>query len=228
MSKRGARAKSAIGRNLSLKAVEAMYGSLIETLPAIVYVAEPLPPYAPIYVSPSIEALGYTLAEWLAEPDTWLKSIHPEDQERVLSQTEESLQQGKENDYEYRIIAKDGSIHWLHDRGKFVLDEAGRPMYWQGVLLDITLRKQAEEEREKLIEQLQQTLAEVKTLSGLLPICASCKSVRDDQGYWQQIENYLAEHTQANFSHSICQSCTKKLYPQYYKNRYPDAPSEKS
>jgi AmiR/NasT family two-component response regulator len=63
--------------------------------------------------------------------------------------------------------------------------------------------------------ELQEALAKVKTLSGLLPICASCKKIRDDQGYWHQIEVYIRDHSEANFSHGICPDCKKKLYPGY-------------
>lgn len=80
-------------------------------------------------------------------------------------------------------------------------------------LQDITHQKQVEEEREKLIKDLQDALAEVKKLSGLLPICASCKKIRDDKGYWNQIEAYIQEHSEAKFSHGICPECFKKLYP---------------
>ena len=83
----------------------------------------------------------------------------------------------------------------------------------------LTERSKAQEEREKLIVELQHTLAEVRTLSGLLPICASCKKIRDDQGYWNQIENYISSHSTATFSHSICPECAKKLYPEYYKDK---------
>ncbi|MES0349732.1 MAG: PAS domain-containing protein [Desulfobacteria bacterium] len=85
--------------------------------------------------------------------------------------------------------------------------------------LDITERKQAEEERERLIGELQEALAEVKTLSGLLPICASCKSIRDDQGYWQQIEAYIRDHSEAEFSHSVCPECARKLYPEVFDKK---------
>jgi PAS domain S-box-containing protein len=78
---------------------------------------------------------------------------------------------------------------------------------------DITGRKRAEEEREKLIQELQKALAEVKTLSGLIPICASCKKIRDDKGYWGQIESYISDHSEAEFSHGLCPECMKKLYP---------------
>jgi PAS domain S-box-containing protein len=84
--------------------------------------------------------------------------------------------------------------------------------------LDITERKRAEEERERLIEELQEALAKVKTLSGLLPICASCKRIRDDRGYWQQIEAYIQEHSDAEFSHSVCPECARKLYPEIFQD----------
>jgi len=79
---------------------------------------------------------------------------------------------------------------------------------------NISLRKLDEEERERLIGKLQKALFEVKKLSGLLPICASCKKIRDDKGYWNQIESYIREHSDANFTHSICPECKKKLYPE--------------
>jgi PAS domain S-box-containing protein len=77
---------------------------------------------------------------------------------------------------------------------------------------DITDAKQLEKEREELIVELQQALTEVKTLSGLLPICSSCKKIRDDDGYWNQIDSYISRHTEADFSHGICPDCTEKLY----------------
>lgn len=74
-------------------------------------------------------------------------------------------------------------------------------------------RKWAEAEKEKLIIQLQKALGEVKQLSGFLPICASCKKIRDDKGYWNQIETYIRDRSEAEFSHGICPDCFKKLYP---------------
>jgi hypothetical protein len=74
-----------------------------------------------------------------------------------------------------------------------------------------------ESEREKAILQLEEALGEVKQLSGLLPICSSCKNIRDDQGYWQHVEKYISEHTEAQFSHSFCPDCAKKLYPEIYE-----------
>ncbi len=78
-------------------------------------------------------------------------------------------------------------------------------------------RKQAEKEREKLINELQDALAKVKKLSGLIPICSSCKKIRDDQGYWNQLEKYLLEHSDATLSHGLCPDCAKKLYPEVFE-----------
>ena len=73
--------------------------------------------------------------------------------------------------------------------------------------------RKGEAEREKLIRELQEALAKVKTLSGFLPICMSCKKIRDDKGYWEQVEVYIRDHSEAEFSHGICPECFKKLYP---------------
>lgn len=82
-------------------------------------------------------------------------------------------------------------------------------------LRDVTERVHTEEAREKLLRELQEALSKVRTLSGLLPICAACKKIRDDQGYWNRIEDYLRSHSEVDFSHSICPDCTEKLYPEF-------------
>jgi len=84
-------------------------------------------------------------------------------------------------------------------------------------IMDITNRKMAEEERKKTITQLQEALETVKKLSGLLPICANCKKIRDDKGYWNQIESYVEKHSDALFSHSICPECLEQIYPKQYE-----------
>ncbi len=81
----------------------------------------------------------------------------------------------------------------------------------------IAERRKVEEERLKLVTELQDALDNVKTLRGFIPICASCKKIRDDNGYWSQVEAYLSKHSLAEFSHSICPQCAKKIYPQFYK-----------
>ena len=81
---------------------------------------------------------------------------------------------------------------------------------------EIEIRKEAELKKEMLISELQNTLKEVKTLRGFLPICSSCKKIRDDKGYWNQIEAYISNHSEASFSHGICPECAKKIYPEIY------------
>ncbi len=73
---------------------------------------------------------------------------------------------------------------------------------------------------QQTIKKLRQALDEVKTLKGLLPICAKCKKVRDDEGYWQSVEKYISKKTDAKFTHSICPDCLKDLYPEYYEKKY--------
>jgi len=90
--------------------------------------------------------------------------------------------------------------------------EIGGEKFVQAIVQDITCRKQAEAEREKLIGELQKALADIRTLSGLVPICANCKRIRDDRGFWNQLEAYMESHTDASFSHGLCPECAEKLY----------------
>jgi CheY-like chemotaxis protein len=88
------------------------------------------------------------------------------------------------------------------------------------IAVEIALYKHAvDAEKEKLILELQKALATIKRLQGVLPICASCKKIRDDNGYWTQVESYIRDHSEAEFSHSFCPECAKKLYPGYYKEK---------
>jgi CheY-like chemotaxis protein len=83
--------------------------------------------------------------------------------------------------------------------------------------IEVALYKhKAEEERERLIRELEDALAEIKTLRGIIPICSSCKKIRDDEGYWHQVEVYIRDHSEAEFSHGICPECAKKLYPEIF------------
>lgn len=93
---------------------------------------------------------------------------------------------------------------------------AGSTVLVSAVIVDITRRRRIEEEREDLIAELQAALEQVKQLSGLLPICASCKKIRDDNGSWNQIESYIHDHSEAEFSHGLCPDCAKKLYPEVF------------
>jgi PAS domain S-box-containing protein len=111
------------------------------------------------------------------------------------------------------IELKDGTVLYRYSAPIIGSDGRNYGRIWS--FHDITEHKHTEKEREKLITELQDALADVKLLSGLVPICASCKKIRDDQGYWTQIESYIQDRSDAKFSHSICPDCATKLYPQY-------------
>ena len=145
----------------------------------------------------------------------------PETAREIYKLFEEIFRTGKPiRKYGYEVIRKDGTQGFHELFASLMRDGNGKPIGFRGIAHDITERKLAENEREKLIKELQDALAEVKRLSGLLPICSHCKKIRDDKGYWNRIESYLQDHSNAEFSHSVCPECAKKYYPDY--NLYDD------
>ncbi len=114
---------------------------------------------------------------------------------------------------EFLNRSKNGSLYWERAAISGFRNEAGEITHYIAIKENVTEEKRLQAERDKLIQELQKALQEVKTLSGLLPICASCKSIRNDQGYWNKIEIYIEDHSKATFSHGICPECAQKLYP---------------
>jgi PAS domain S-box-containing protein len=149
--------------------------------------------------------LGFTRAELMSKP--FIEFVHPDDRERTLRQNRDVRGGGHARLFENRYVCKDGSYKWLLWNAA---PDAGRRVIYS-VARDITDRKLAEQERERLLERLQAALAEVRTLQGFLPICTYCKRIRDDENYWQAVDAYLAKHTNAQFSHGICPSCYEKF-----------------
>ncbi len=171
------------------------------------------------YVSPAVERItGYAAGDWLAHYSTFYN-------ENAANQcgiqiTNEMLSTGKAGpSYRIEVKHKAGGTVWLEiNKQPFIMD--GKVAGFIGVARDITKRVGAEKERERLIAELQDALTRIKTLKGLLPICASCKKIRDDQGYWQQIEAYISEHSGAEFSHGICPDCLQRFYPELAKKNH--------
>ncbi len=130
----------------ALRQAEDKYRSLVESSPAIVCLSEPHLPYSPIYVSPNVANFGYSTEEWFSRDDLWMSIIHPDDRDRVLRITANAVRQDLDTDIEYRIIARDETIHWLQDRGRFVSDEQGNRTGWQRVIIDTTETKVLEEQ----------------------------------------------------------------------------------
>ncbi|MBF0476201.1 MAG: hypothetical protein HQK59_10270 [Deltaproteobacteria bacterium] len=110
-------------------------------------------------------------------------------------------------------IKTDYGYHWVKDRAVVEIFPQDAVCLSLGCLADVSKEMEAEEERKRLVIELQEALNKVKLLSGMLPICAACKKIRDDQGYWTQIESYIRKHSEAQFTHGICPDCAKRLYP---------------
>jgi len=149
------------------------------------------------------KALGFTIADLQSKP--FIEFVHPDDRERTLRQNREVRTGGRALSFENRYLCKDGSHRWLlwnaaPDFGQQVIYSVAR---------DVSERKLAEAERERLLQELRAALAEVKTLREILPICSYCRKIRNDQNYWDTVENYISQHTNSRFSHSVCPDCYK-------------------
>src|SRR5262249_43331949 len=119
---------------------------------------------------------------------------------------------GVVRNHEARLRTFPGAVCWVQNSARARRDSSGDELIYEGSFLGITERKEAEDERERIIAELQDALTKVKTLSGLLPICAGCKRIRDDKGYWNQIELFIQSHSDAEFTHGFCPDCMKRLY----------------
>lgn len=145
--------------------------------------------------------LGFTREELMSRP--FIEFVHPDDRERTLKQNAEVRGGGQVVAFENRYLHKDGSYRWLlWNAAPF---SAGGVIYSSA--RDVTDRKRVEAEREQLVRQLQASLAEIKSLRDILPICVYCKKIRDDEDYWHSVDGYIAQHTTTRFSHGICPEC---------------------
>lgn len=172
-----------------------------------------------IYSSPSSERItGYLAEEFETEPALFYKLIHPDDLSYVAENMNRRKFETGLSEIEFRIICRDGSERWIALAFQPVYD-GEHFIGTRGSNRDITDRKHAEVEREKLISDLRDALSKVKILSGLIPICAECKKIRDDNGYWNQIESYIRDHSEASFTHGICPECLKKEMNSYRESK---------
>jgi PAS domain S-box-containing protein len=166
------------------------------------------------FVNPRFTQItGYALEEVLGQNPRVLKSGHtpPEEYKRLW----ETITSGGSWRGELLNKKKNGESYWEAASISPAKDADGNIAHFVGVKEDITDRKHAEEERERLVSELQSALAKIKTLSGLLSMCSSCKKIKDDRGFWQNVETYVRRHSNAEFSHGFCPDCMSELYPDY-------------
>lgn len=171
-----------------------------------------------VYLSPSCERVsGRPAAAFIEDPSLLRRIIHPDDLAGYDRHRQEAKVTREAGEMEFRILLPDGSTRWISHVCQPVNNDQGQFIGTRGSNRDITKRKTLEQEQARLIAELQQALAKVKLLSGFIPICASCKKIRNDVGYWQQIEVYIRDHSEAEFSHGICPDCGKKFFEAHYR-----------
>lgn len=169
-----------------------------------------------LWVNPAVEKVtGYKAAESEALEDFPYCLFIEGDREKVRALHRQVCEGATCEDVELRITCKDGSHKWVSLSLQPICDASGANLGSRSSLRDITARKQLEEEREGLISNLNRAIEEIKVLEGIIPICASCKKVRDDEGYWTQVDAYITKRTDALFSHGICPDCIRRLYPEF-------------
>ena len=193
----------------ALRESEEKYRILFETSKDAIYITTPEGKIIEANQS-HLDLFGYTKEERFGFRVTETY-INPDDRLRFRKEVEEK---GSVKDFEVTLRKMDGTEIDCLITATVRRSKKGGILGYQGIIRDVTERKRAQEEREKLIIELQDALGKVKTLSGLLPICSHCKKIRDDKGYWNKIETYVRARTQAEFSHSICPECAKKYYPE--------------
>jgi len=195
----------------TLRQSEERHRNVVELVGEGILIADPTEQIT--FANPAVEGIFGVEADGLVGRN--LSEFLDPDQLAIMLNQAELRRAGVASSYEMEITRPDGDRRSLLVTATSRADRESHFTGALGVLRDITERKHLEEERERMIVELREALAKVRTLSGLLPICANCKKIRTDQGYWQSIESYIGEHSEAEFTHGLCPDCMKKLYPEY-------------
>jgi len=202
------------GRVKALQKSVERYKELVELLPETVYEMDLAGNLT--YVNPkAYERFGYTREDFERGLNAF-SMIIPEDLDRVHENISKVIS-GKRSPNQYTALRKDGTTFSSQFYSSVIYD-AGNPVGLRGFIIDITELKEVENTLRKERNALQKAISELKILKGLIPICSTCKKIRDDKGYWNQIENYIRDHSEAEFSHDICIDCARKLYPELISN----------
>lgn len=127
----------------------------------------------------------------------WAEGVHPDDMQRCLKTYLDAFGRHETFEMVYRLRRADGAYRWLHDRGVPRFNPGGAFAGYTGSCIDVTERVEAEQKQ-------------LRVLQGLLPICLTCKKIRNDEGYWTSVETYIRDHTEAEFSHGFCPDCATR------------------
>jgi PAS domain S-box-containing protein len=150
-----------------------------------------------------LEFTGRTFAEELG--DGWVQGVHPDDVRECLRIYTEAFAERRTFEMEYRLRRADGVFRWIFDRGGPYYDASGRFAGYIGSCIDVTEAVEGREQLRAIRE------AELRTLRGMLPLCAWCRKVKDDSGYWHTVEVYISQHAALDFSHGLCPACEIRL-----------------
>lgn len=169
------------------------------------------------YLSPSVKnVLGYSQDEFMGHYTDYITDS-PINKD-VEEHTNSALRGEKQSPYEAEFWHKNGNRVHLRVTEVPLFDDDGNVLAVEGIVQDITEIKRAEKDRESALKKLEKALSEIKTLRGILPFCLFCKKIRDDKGYWEQVDVYIHKYSEADISHSICPECFKKNYPDVEKS----------
>lgn len=183
---------------------DAEYAVLVEQSPVLVWRAD-TSAACDYFNQRWLEFTGRTMEQELG--DGWASGVHPDDLARCVSIWRGSFERRVAFEMEYRLRRHDGAWRWLFDRGTPTFATDGTFVGYVGSCIDVTERVEAAAVLERRHAE------EVQRLAGLLPICAHCKSVRDDQGYWRRVDAYLEAKTGLDVTHALCPNCLEEHYP---------------
>ncbi len=192
---------------VELEKSEVKFRTLVETSPVAIAIIRH-DQY--LYVNLSwMQLTGYSKEEAMGLNP--LETVHPDMREQIRKNAENRLNSEEvETRYEMKGITKAGDVIW-YDFSAALIEYENKPAILS-FIVDITGRKDIEQEREMNIKKLKRALDEINTLRGIVPICSSCKKIRDDKGYWNILESYIQKHSKASFSHGMCPECSEKFY----------------
>lgn len=172
--------------------------SLIEQVPVTIYIDRLDDVSSNVFMSPQLEAvLGYSAEEWASDPEFYVKVIHPDDLERVLAEHRRTRETGDLFSMEYRMVARDGSVHWFLDEARVIRDEAGRPVFHHGFILDITERKELEDALHRSEEELRREKQYVESLLEISPVAIVTLDLEERVTSWNPAAEALFGYPEA-------------------------------